>query len=259
MENYHFLVMGSDMRQQYLAELLLEKGNQVTQGEYCQGTIYNAALLPVSATEEFLEANLEHFSDGQLIYGCNFPSRLDDICRTKNFRCVDYMSVEGIAERNAIAASEGAIVEALLAGELCIDESCCLVTGYGRVGSVLASKLKAFNAETSVMDLNIEKLEEADQSGYAVISMNDSKKELHRFNYIFNTVPALVFTEPLLKKVDKDAVIIDIASKPGGVDYEYCRKHHINANHCLGLPGKYMPRTAALTLLNAIEKSIRTI
>lgn len=259
MENYHFLVMGSDMRQRYLAELLLKKGNQVTQAEYCQGAIYNAVLLPVSATEEYLEANLEHFPDSQLIYGCNFPSRLDDICRTKNFRCVDYMSVEGIAERNAIAASEGAIVEALLAGELCIDGSRCLVAGYGRVGSVLASKLKALNAETSVMDLNIEKLEEANQSGYAVISVNDSEKELHRFDYIFNTVPALVFTEPLLKRVDKNAVIIDIASKPGGVDYEYCRKHHINANHCLGLPGKYMPRTAALTLLNAIEKSIRTI
>lgn len=259
MEKYHFLVMGSDMRQQYLAELLLKEGNQVTQADYCQEVVYDAALLPISSTEEYLEANLEQFPDGQLIYGCNFPGRLENICRTKNFRCIDYMSVEGIAVRNAIAASEGAIVEALLAGELCIDGSCCLIAGYGRVGSVLASKLKALNAETWVMELNVEKSEEASQSGYTVINMNNCGEELHKFDYIFNTVPALIFTEPLLKKVNKNAVIIDLASKPGGVDYEYCRRHHLNANHCLGLPGKYMPATAALTLLKAIEKSIKTI
>ena len=71
-----------------------------------------------------------------------------------------------------------------------------------------------------------------------------------------NTVPALVLTAPQLSKVKGESIIIDIASKPGGVDFEYCRKKNISAKLCLGLPGKYAPMSAAGILMEVIIKTI---
>jgi dipicolinate synthase subunit A len=39
-------------------------------------------------------------------------------------------------------------------------------------------------------------------------------------------------------------VVIDIASAPGGVDFEAAKQLGIAAKLCPGLPGKYSPRSA---------------
>ena len=40
------------------------------------------------------------------------------------------------------------------------------------------------------------------------------------FDLVVNTVPAAVLTENVLKNIRSDALILDVASKPGGVDFE---------------------------------------
>ena len=76
------------------------------------------------------------------------------------------------------------------------------------------------------------------------------------YDIIFNTVPALVLTEELLRNVRPETVIIDIASRPGGVDFNYCQKKGLHARLCLGLPGKYAPKSAAGILMEVIRKTI---
>lgn len=76
------------------------------------------------------------------------------------------------------------------------------------------------------------------------------------FDFIFNTVPAPVITEELLSRVKKGVTVIDIASKPGGVDFEFCQKNGICAKLCLGLPGKYAPKSSAGILMEVIEKTL---
>ena len=49
--------------------------------------------------------------------------------------------------------------------------------------------------------------------------------------------------------------IIDIASAPGGVDYEAAGALGIAAKLCLGLPGKYAPKTAGEILAEEIMKT----
>ena len=41
---------------------------------------------------------------------------------------------------------------------------------------------------------------------------------LEDFPLIINTVPAMLLDEPKLKTVRKDALVLDLASKPGGDD-----------------------------------------
>ena len=57
------------------------------------------------------------------------------------------------------------------------------------------------------------------------------------------------------KEIDllhEDAVVLDIASAPGGCDSAYCKEKHVPYKLALGLPGLYCPKTSAMILLEAM-------
>ena len=56
----------------------------------------------------------------------------------------------------------------------------------------------------------------------------------------------------------KSCCIIDLASKPGGVDFDSARKHEIKADLALGLPGKVAPKSAAKYMYEFFEKCINS-
>lgn len=267
---FHFLILGSETRQVYLAELLREEGHEVmTAEEYLPG-YHDAILLPVPQTARYLEENISKLQKGQIVYGCNFPPTLLEQCAGKGIRFVDYMKVDGVASRNAIATAEGAIAEALKAGCVSIHGSASLVVGYGCCGEVLAEKLVSLKSRVSVVDRKAEKRARAKAYGCQALDFPDlgmranadadrkagRQAVIGSYDFIFNTVPAPVLGRELLTHVGRDVVIVDIASKPGGTDFEYCRKNDIHANLCLGLPGRYAPKSASEILLEVIRKTI---
>ena len=256
MTKYHFLVLGEEARQKYLAEMLREQGHEVMEAEGYQPGYHDAVLLPVPQSVVYFEKNWEKFQKGQVIYGCQLPSGMVTASEAKGIRVVDYMKEEGVAERNAVATAEGAIAEALQGGYVSIQGSRCLVTGYGTCGAVLASKLGQWKARVTVMDRKEKKREIARSYGYEAVSFEDSREHMGTYDVIFNTVPALVLTEEFLAEVRPDTRIIDIASRPGGVDFEYCQNRGLHAKLCLGLPGKYAPKSAAGILMEVIRKTI---
>ena len=69
---------------------------------------------------------------------------------------------------------------------------------------------------------------------------------------IINTVPSLVITQDILESMSKEAVILDIASKPGGTDFVYAAEKGISAKLALGLPGIYSTKSSALSYKKAI-------
>ncbi len=253
---YHFMVLGSETRQIYLAELLQEAGHEVMVSEEYLPGYHDAVLLPVPQTAKYLQENFAKLQKGQIVYGCNFPPPLITQCTDKGIRCVDYLEQEGTASRNAIATAEGAIAEALKAACVSVHGSASLVVGYGRCGEILAEKLSALKAHVTVLDRKEEKRARAKAYGCRAIGFEEAGDTMGGYDFIFNTVPALVLDRKLLSGVKRDVTIIDIASKPGGVDFEYCRNHSIDANLCLGLPGKYAPKSSAKILLEVIRKTI---
>ncbi len=240
----HFMVLGS------------ETGNEVMVAEEYLPGYHDVVLLPVPQTAKYLEENITKLQKGQLVFGCHFPAPLLELCVKKEVRCIDYMQEEGFASRNAIATAEGAVAEALKSGCVSIHGSNSLVVGYGRCGEVLAEKLAALKANVTVMDRKEEKRARAETYGCQAVDFTMPATNMSEFDFIFNTVPAPVLDEHFLANVKKDVTIVDIASKPGGVDFEYCRKHSIDANLCLGLPGKYAPKSAAAILMEVIRKTI---
>ena len=92
--------------------------------------------------------------------------------------------------------------------------------------------------------------------GYEPLPLDNLKEHIHEFDIIFNTIPSLILDDEILTKVKKDALIIDLASKPGGIDFEYANKNGYNVIHALGLPGKVAPVTSAKYIKEIIDNLI---
>ena len=51
-----------------------------------------------------------------------------------------------------------------------------------------------------------------------------------------------------------DAYILDIASKPGGTDFECAKESGIASDLLLSIPGRFSPKSSAYILARAIER-----
>ena len=200
---------------------------------------------------------INYLSKNHLLIGGMIPSGIVNICKEKGAFCYDLMKSDKIAIMNAIATAEGTIMEAIKSSDRNLHHSSCLVLGYGRCGKVLTDKLKGLGAYPTVAARSEDALAYAHAAGASIVKLSDIKNVLATYQYIFNTIPSLVLDQECLKLVDRDVVIIDIASAPGGVDYEYALNHGINAKLCLGIPGKVAPRASADILVTEIEALIK--
>lgn len=276
-----FLILGKEERQKYLFQMLCSKGQTVT---YCDTWLdggYDAVMLPVAKSAAYLEQIADHLQAGEYVFGCNFPPEIVEHKRRQGIFFVDYMKEEGAAYTNAAATAEGAIAEAILSGKETLCGRQMLVMGFGRCGQMLAQRLQALGGKVTIYEKDPEKLAIAaacgwdtvmaeektapDEAGAVTIancSLEPEKRTLDskltaefwsRFVYIFNTIPALVLGASRLSHIRHDAVLIDIASAPGGLDYAYCAQKGMNAKLCSGLPAKYAPKYAAQLLFDIIE------
>lgn len=73
-----------------------------------------------------------------------------------------------------------------------------------------------------------------------------------KYDIIFNTIPSIILDEQRLKLLKKNAIIIDLASNPGGIDFTKAKELGINARLELGLPGRVAPITSAEYIYNVV-------
>ncbi len=274
-----FLILGKEERQKYLFQMLCARGQTVT---YCDSWLdggYDAIMLPPAKTAEYLEHIADKLQAGEYVFGCNFPPEMAESKRRQGVFFIDYMKEPGAAYANACATAEGALAEAVLSGKEVLCGKKILVMGYGRCGQVLAQRLHALGGNVTVYEKDLEKLEiakvfglgavmaweeEDDTCDTGAVTVSNCSLETKagekqpgefwgQFGYIFNTIPDLVLSAQRLGYVRRDAVLIDIASSPGGLDYAFCAQNGLNAKLCSGLPAKYAPKSAAELLFHIIE------
>ena len=153
----------------------------------------------------------------------------------------DYYTREEFAVRNAVPTAEGAVEIAMREYPGTVSGSKCLVTGFGRTGKILAAKLKGIGARVTVGARKQSDFAWIEAYGYEVA---DTRKLGGRFDLVFNTVPAVIFTKDVLVKLPGRPLLIDLASPPGGVDYPVAEAAGFKVIHALSLPGKVAPRAA---------------
>ena len=130
-------------------------------------------------------------------------------------------------------------------GERCLWGSRVLVTGWGRVAKILALRLYALGALVTVAARKDGDRAMARALGLDSCGFDGIYEQAEEFDFVANTVPARVLEDDLLALLRPDAVLLELASPPGGFDAEQARSLGLPVLAAPGLPGVYAPYTAA--------------
>ena len=136
-----------------------------------------------------------------------------------NIYIYDLMKDEYLTILNAIPTVEGALQIAMQETEITINSSNCLVLGFGRIGKVLCKTLYSLGADVTCSARKEEDFAWIKAYNYKFINTNNILKNIQNYQIIFNTIPAQIIGEKELKLINKNTVIIDLASNLGGVDF----------------------------------------
>lgn len=287
-ENTVFIVAGGDERQIYAAIKLAEKYNVYIFGlensdadtgkakkiENINEIIKKAdcLILPLPVSQEgiFLNTPLSDrkitlsslskaLNPRGIILGGRFTPSAQELLTP--FETIDYSQREVFSVLNAVPTAEAAIKIALENSRKCLYKSKILITGFGRISKALIKSLNGLGAEITVAARKKADLCWSEFAGCNTVNIKNMESESTDYDFIFNTVPAPVIDEKIIKRLKPEALIIDLASKPGGVDFECAKQRGIRTIHALSLPGIHFPETAgeiiAATVLQIMkERSI---
>ncbi|MBR5808542.1 MAG: dipicolinate synthase subunit DpsA [Clostridia bacterium] len=265
-------IIGGDLRQKKLKELFLKDGYAVetiglSEEEFDLNTLKTADIAifpmpmsfdnvyinaPFSKKQIVLREALENLPENCFVLGGCMSKDTEEILTKRGLKFADYYEREELIVKNAIPTAEGALEIAFSEMPMTIFGAKCLVIGYGRVGKVMAKKLKALEAKVTVSARKYADFAWIEEGGMNAIHTEDLPLFAGDFDLIINTVPFMVLTEEVLKRVRDDALIIDLASKPGGVDFKSAKRMGRNVIWALSLPGKCAPVTSGVIIKDAI-------
>ena len=228
----------------------------------------DAVILPIPGTDDdgYIETV---FSGKQIKITTDWLKKLPSHCvvfsgiandylincvKEASLKLTPLMNRNDVAIYNSIPTVEGTIMIAIQNTDFTIHSSNIIVLGLGRVGLSVASKLSMLGANVYVGSKKKEDLARAYEMGLTPFHIKDLSAYTSNCDMLINTVPAKVVTADSIKPMKSHTLIIDLASKPGGVDFDYAKKRGIKALHSLGLPGIVAPKTAGEILGTVINQ-----
>ncbi len=178
-----FAVIGGDMRQAKLAELLAADGHSVStfaidkirlEGSVSQKTLIREATddaacaimpLPVTSREGMLNAPLSSglhttreilsvLRPDQVLCAGRIDETTHEMADTMGITLIDYLQREELAVANAVAAAEGQFSSSRRKTPITICHSRCLVIGFGRIGKILCHRLRGLGASVTATARN---------------------------------------------------------------------------------------------------------
>lgn len=280
-------VIGGDLRQLTLAKLLKAEGYHVflygfdkdiqletLECETDKDLVLSAdiIILPVPVTFDGTTINspyskepmiiddfLKEINPSALVFGGQIQPNLQKALEDNHIAYRDYLKREELSIKNAVPTAEGAIEIAIAETPITIHGSKSLVLGYGKIGKILSKDLYAMGAQTYVEARKYADLAMIEGHGYEPLPLDNLKEHIHEFDIIFNTVPALILDDEILTKVKKEALIIDLASKPGGIDFEVAKAYGLKVIWALSLPGKIAPVSSGAIIKDTIMNIIKEL
>ena len=247
----NFWVVGGDMRQLRLAQLLSQDGHTVhvyaldAGGELLSGLVPEDHLgglaradcvvlpltvslgdgllnAPLSVAEHPLAPILDRLSPRQFLCGGRVDPDTRALAQARGLTIHDYFAREELAVANAVPTAEGAVQLAMEHLPITIHGSRVLVLGFGRVGRITAQRFAALGARVSVAARKYDQLAWAQAMGF-------------------------------------DCLILDLASKPGGADQTAAGELGLAVIWALALPGKVAPVTAGAAIQTAIYNMLQEL
>lgn len=191
-----------------------------------------------------LAACLRLIPEGATVLGGTLPPECRAIAEERRLNYTNLLALPELQELNAIATAEGAVALAMREQNTTLFDTPCLVLGYGRCGSALCRRLAALGAHVTAAARRREQLARIYADGYTPCDIHKLSPALDGCEVVFNTVPAPVLPEALLQKLPPEALVIELASTPGGCDAAVAEALGLRYRNAPGLPGQVAPRTA---------------
>lgn len=282
-----YTIIGGDLRNVKLANQILADGNQVNifgfkkagfelgikENENLQEGIDDSEIvigpLPCSNDNETLNAPFHPdkiyinevfkiMKKNQLFIAGRISDKILHLAQVYNVFCIDILEREEMAVLNAIPTAEGAIQIAMEELPITLHDCKALILGFGRIGKILAKMLQGVGVKVFVEARKYSDIAWIKSYSYKPVYINELGDYLGQMDIIFNTIPHIILDANMLGKLKTESIIIDLASKPGGVDFERAKSMGIKVIWALSLPGKVAPITAAKfikeTIYNIIEE-----
>jgi len=277
MRRLNIWVLGGDLRQNKLAEALAEDEHSVhtyalgdagpgvqREQSLCGVELADCVILPLpvgdgTALNAPLAEETAALSDvfsalrpGQVVCGGMVDSAVQRLAEEYGLTIRDYFAREELAVINAVPTAEGAIQLAMEELPITLWGSRALVVGFGRLGRALAPRLAALGAQVSVSARKYADLAWAETQGFGTERTGELAGWLCGYDVIFNTVPHRVLNRAELADLKPGCLVIDLASRPGGVDLSAAGELGVKVVWALSLPGRVAPVTAGRAIQTAV-------
>lgn len=241
---YRFGVIGDDLRMQYLYESLKNDGYcaRIAKDEGVSAVIDDSDIIILPINRHGL---LSMCKNKTVLGGFTTPPTIPDGATVYN-----YLENPVFTAKNALATAEGAISIAMQNTNDLLHGKNVAVCGFGNIGKILCQKLLALGCNVTVCARR--KISRAEAENVGAHACDFGALALCDPSIVFNTVPAPVLTAKLLSAISDDTLIIELASRPGGIDLEYAHAHGISVIDAQALPARYSPRFAGQILKDTV-------
>lgn len=284
MKTLSIAVIGGDLRFVRLCKILCSKGfetyvygiihpdipseaklcselDEIKDCDYVIGPIpfskdSKSVYTPLSNVAVSIERFMEVCAGKYIIAGA-IKSEVKKLFDKHALKYTDLMEMNEVAILNALPTAEGAIQYAMENSEITLHNSKCLILGFGRCGKVLATKLKGLGAKVYVEARSTTDLAYIQAYEYTPVDLKVLKEKLKDFDFIFNTIPVVILDRHAISSMSPDTIYIELASPPGGIDIEHCKKVGIRHIPAPSLPGKVAPTTAAQIIYQGLLLILR--
>lgn len=274
-QNLNMLIMGGDARYLEVIKTLAGEGVNIFAAGFDKCKFNSASInhadvdnmdlstidaitLPVAGTDPSGEVEVEYadkplfISEKTLkktpahciIYTGTSNDFLENIAVSANRKLVELFARDDMAVYNSIPTAEGALRLAMEETNVTIHSANVMVLGFGRVGITVARLFAAVGANVQAAARKPSALARVKEMGLTPVKISEIKEHADKATIFVNTVPHPILDAEVISAMDPEALILDLASKPGGTDFNFAKEKGIKALHALGLPGKNAPKTA---------------
>lgn len=272
MDIKRILIIGGDSRTEYLGKALSDDGFTVenySENEPLKNAVdrCDAVILGLPASKDdktvdapklsqeiFLKDLFKLAGRNKLLLAGRMSEGMKAVADVFGVKWVDYFMRDELEILNAIPTCEGAVQIAMEELPITLFGANVLVTGFGKVGEPLSAMLKHLGANVTVCARRASQRAKARTMGIRAVNFSYLGDIMADSDVVFNTVPEKIIGADQLITA-KNTLIIDLASKPGGVDMEKAKDLGVKVIWALGLPGKVAPVTSG----NIIKETILNI
>lgn len=184
--------------------------------------------------------------------------RLGAAAETAGIRLEEYEHDQELMLLRGPAIVEGALEIAIRETSVTIHAAEVVVVGHGNIGALLARVLGLLGARVHVAARNPVQRAAAHAGGALPLTLDALAELMPRLAMVFSTVPAPVVDRALLERLPTEALVMDLAAPPGGVDLAAAQALGHRAVWARGL-GRRAPVTVGASQWRGIRERIAVL